>query len=503
MRWAFAVVALASGVVHAEPEVADVAPEAAAATPPTGYGALPGGLHVASAETPDAGTAGVSLVGGYGYRKGLLGPDHTLNRAIGQVALAYAPIAPHVIALSLDGRYDKHSGLSGMSDDGYVGDPHLLVRLAKPFGTVSLGGQVGIWVPGKNAPSIVAAATSVDLRGLLSVAAGPGTLSLDAGFRIDNSASSVDHPEQLSVEDRASLGVSDYHAALLGVQYRLRTGKRAWLAFEASTDIFVGSGAPGPIVRGGVLAGIAVTDAIAVVAFLEGAKVPGLKYSDVMAGQVTLIPYEPIVTAGLGLQAHFGAKRGTAVHVNERPELIEVPETADVSGTVVDDLGKPVVGAKVTVKLTNHTGDAVTDDKGAWSVGKLPIGKTVGGKTVLDDTGAEITAEVEGKKPGKTTVVLAKGPNAVGKLTLDPLLPPGQLRAVITNLGTSKPVAGATVKIEPGGLSATSGPDGKFTIDLAPGQYKITVTAQGLAPQQLDVTIEQNGVAIKNIDMHK
>ena len=92
-----------------------------------------------------------------------------------------------------------------------------------------------------------------------------------------------------------------------------------------------------------------------------------------------------------------------------------------------------------------------------------------------------------------------------GTFTLEvvSVLPPGQLRGVILNLGNSRPVAGATVEIEPGSITATSGADGKFTVDLPPGHYKLTVTAKGLAQQQLDVTIDPNGVAIKNIDMHK
>ena len=41
------------------------------------------------------------------------------------------------------------------------------------------------------------------------------------------------------------------------------------------------------------MAGINVSDAITIVGFIEGAKVPGMSYSDVMAGNVVLIPYEP------------------------------------------------------------------------------------------------------------------------------------------------------------------------------------------------------------------
>jgi hypothetical protein len=226
-----------------------------------------------------------------------------------------------------------------------------------------------------------------------------------------------------------------------------------------------------------------------------------------MAGDVVLVPYEPVITGGVGLEVRFGGRTPAAgrghVGQNAEPVPVVVVETADVTGLVVDDGGKPVVGAKVTVRLKNYTGTAVSDDKGSYVIAKLPIGKTVNGKTDLDDTGAEIAVEVANKKPGSATLLLTRGVNAMPRITLDPMLPPGQLRAVIINVGTSRPVAGATVTIEPGGVTATSGTDGKFTVDLAPGHYKITVTAKGLAQQQLDVNIDPNGVAIKNIDMHK
>jgi hypothetical protein len=471
-----------------------------------GYGALPGGMHVAAAETLPVGTVELGLLSGFGYRPGLLAKDHTLDRAIGAIAVAYAPVASLAVALAFDGRYDKHQGFAGMTDDGLVGDPHLLVRLAAPSGKVSFGGQLGVWVPGKDAPSIAGSAISVDARALVSFEAGFGTLSASAGFRLDNSAKSVEQRTRLSVEDQVSLGVSDYSAALAGASLRMPVGPRAYVVLEASADAFVGSGAPGPILRGGGLFGVALSDAVSIIGYLEGAKVPSLKYSDVAQNKITLVPYEPLITGGLGLQARFGGPKrdaGSDFAKNPKKDPVVVLETADVTGAVVDDAGRPVVGAEVRVKLKNNTGKAVSDDRGIYTVTRLPIGKTVDGKTELDDTGAEISAEVSNKKPGTETLILTRGSNTVPRITLDPMLPPGQLRAVIINVATSRPVPNATVTIEPGGTTATSGTDGKFTVDLPPGHYRITVTAKGLAQQQLDVNIDPNGVAIKNIDMHR
>lgn len=507
-RWAISASLLLAGGAHAQP--ADVAASAEsveiAPAQHIGHGALPGGLHVATAENLPTGTVELALLSGFGTRKGLLGTDHRFNRAIGDVAVAYAPLANLAVGLSFDGRYDKHSG-GDFKDDGWVGDPHLFVRGMAPFGRLSLGAQVGLWVPGKDAPSIVTSALSFDARAMLSVDAGFGVLSVNAGFRVDNSAESVDEREKLSRSDQVSLGVSDFNAALVGAQLRIPFG-RAYLGVEGSADIFTGSGAPGPIVRGGALVGVTLNEHFAVVGYVEAAHVPDSEYRNTEMTELVLIPFESSITGGLGLQAQFGgparASAATSRVVrNETATPVTVVETADVGGTIVDDAGKPVVGAKVTVKLKTHTGTATSDDKGAFVVTALPIGKTVDGKTELDDTGAEVTVEVANKKPATATLTLTRGVNAMPKIALEPLLPPGQLRAVIINVGNSRPVAGATVTIDPGGTVATSGPDGKFTVDLPPGKYKITVNARGLAQQQLDVTIEQNGVAIKNIELHK
>ena len=525
-RWGILAVSLVTsfttvGVARAQGPDASVTAAAPADDGPTepdtanpirlGYAAMPGGQHVSTAEALAPGTFSFAGLSGFGYRKSLLSATHTFDRALGDLAVSYVPVRHLTLGLSLDGRYDRHSGFQTMSDDGFVGDPHILVRYAAPVsatGKVMLGAQANVWLPGKNAPSVVGSATSVDARALLSFDVGVGLLTANAGFRLDNSANSIDNPARLSVEDQVSLGDSKYNAALAGLSLRVPVGARAYVNLEGSTDVFVGSGAPSPIYRGTATFGVAVGDTVTLLAFVEGAKVPGIHYADAMNDLVPLVPYEPNITGGIGLQARFGAARHPVrplgeVVTNAKPNPVTVIETADVSGIVFDDAGKPVVAANVTVKLKNHTGTAVTDSRGAYTIAKLPIGQTVDGKTDLDDTGAEVTAELPNKKPATVTLTLAKGANAVPPLALESALPPGELRGVIRNVRNGQPIANGTVTVEPGGATATTGSDGLFSLQLPPGHYKITVTAKGLAQQQLDVDIAKNGVAIKNIDMHR
>lgn len=501
----------------AEPDVtaSSSVEQAGAPSQAIGYGAMPGGLHTPSGETLPSGAVEVATLGGFGWRTGLLGSDHRFGRAIGNLAVAFGATPAISIGLSLDGRYDKHFGLTPSGDDGYVGDPHLLVRAAKASGNLRFGGQLGIWVPGKDAPSIAASAISIDARALVSLKAGPGLVSFNAGFRLDNSAKSVDDPTKLSLQDRVSLGVSEFHAVVAGAQLSVPSGK-LFFGAEASLDLFVGKGstpagtmaahtAPGPLVRFGASAGYHLTPEWSALVYVEGAKVPSITTAEVQANDLRLVAYEPLITGGLGLAARFGGpkgRRGTIVDNTVKSD-VEVIETADVSGEVVDETGKPVAGAKVLVRLKAKTGNAVTDDKGKWGVERLPIGKTVKGATTLDDTGAEVSVELDGKKAAKVTLTLVKGANTAPKISLDPVLPSGQLRAVVRSNVTGKPLPGATVKVEPGGKTATAGADGTFEVDLDPGQYKITVSSPGLADQQLDVTIDPNGVAIKNIELHR
>jgi len=530
-------VGVSNGTVRAQGDVAATADEPASGAAPADnvvYGALPGGIHVPGAEVLPKGTGEVGLLSGVGYRPGLLGSNEKFTRLIGDVAAAFGVTDFLAIGLSLDGRYDRHTGGMPSPDDGYVGDPHLNIRLGKASGKNSFGAQLGLWVPGKNAPSIAAGATSVDFRGLATLGLGSAKLSIAAGFRLDNSASSIDDLSKLSLQDRVSLGASNYHAILGGAQLMIPAGK-AWVGLESSLEAYIGGPAATPdktngaalaegslLIRGGATLGLRFNEQWSGIVYVEAAKSPGITATQVANASIPIIPYEPIITGGLGIQASFGGRGHTGppppTPCWEKPEGCtpdKQPLFGDIVGTVTDDTGKPIVGAKVSVKghvyAEGGPGPATTDDKGAYKLNvrigtrtKTPSKAGPVTDEKVDETSVDVAVELADKKPGKATVDQPKaGENTVAPIKLEPLLPPGQLKVLVRDLKTAKPIAGAQVVIETTDKKFTSGDDGVGQLDLAPGSYKIKVTAPNYSPQELDVQIDPNGVVFKNIDLRK
>lgn len=489
----------------------------------TTYHAMPGGVDVASASTLPAGRVAVELFSGVGYRPGLLGEDHRFVRALGEIAGAYGVVDSFTVAFSLEGYYDRHNGfpsgdLSGCGptcESGWVGAPHLYARFATPVGPVALGAQLDIWVPGDVAPSMKLDATSVEARALASLPTGPATLSLDAGFHLDNSANSIDYISQLSVPDRVSFGISNYNAVVAGAQIAYPLGSRASLAAETSFVAFVG----GPselregrwLVRGALVGAVHIGANWSAAAFVEAIKSPGVLGSQASMAAIPIIPYEPMIVGGFAVTLQVGATKPTAPPPCwETPAgcpTDEQPLFGEVTGTIVDEDGTPVPGANVTItgKTYPETASATTSQDGSYTIPNVRVGRRVttptkmGPKTdtKLDEVGLELHVELSGYEIGRATIGKPKqGANSGPKLALQKTLPPGQVRGVVRS-GRGKPISGATVSVSPGDRTAESGADGTFAIDLAPGNYKVKVHAQGFRDQELDVTIDANGVALK------
>jgi hypothetical protein len=86
-------------------------------------------------------------------------------------------------------------------------------------------------------------------------------------------------------------------------------------------------------------------------------------------------------------------------------------------------------------------------------------------------------------------------------VSLERLLPPGQLRGLVRSL-TGRPLA-AELTIEPGGLRTRCDARGQFEIDLPPGEYVVSITAPRHKRQSRRVKVEEDGVTIVNVDLRR
>ncbi len=140
---------------------------------------LPGVIRVAS---PVSAPKGVAVAGalGYGFTEAQPGESGSHTRILGVLSASLRPMDWLAFALRLDGRYDRHPDDGMGTDDGWVGDPRLYVRAGTTVaGPLSLGGQVVLWLPGADAPSVVFGATSLDFQGLASLHPAGSGLDLD------------------------------------------------------------------------------------------------------------------------------------------------------------------------------------------------------------------------------------------------------------------------------------------------------------------------------------
>jgi hypothetical protein len=522
MRWWRVVVCAVASVAHADADPLPIV-----------QSAMPSGVHVARAETLDQGVAVVQVVSGLGYRRGLLGSDHSLVRALANVAGAYGITPTLTVGLSLDGYYDRHAGFptgpsSGCGDtceEGYVGAPHLSGRYVRRVGDVAVGAHAELWIPGDQMPSLKLGATSLELRGLVSLHVGPGLLSIDAGLRLDNTGKTTNDIVSLTVPDRVSYGSSDYHALVAGLHYAVIVSSRLWVAGESSVARFIGRPPAGRadledgrwLARLGGSVGYAFTPHWHAIAFIDAVKSPGVLDTQAMANEIPLIPYEPVLTTGLGVQARFGggsaspsradAQRRSCWDTPAGCESEEQPLVGAIAGTVLDDDGKPLGGATVTItgKATGVSAMATTSADGTYAITNIRLGKrtltpTRIGPTstdTLEETELEMRIEADGRDPVVSRITAPKpGQNAVPAVTLQPTLPSGQVKGIVrTRRG--EPIANAVIDVVPGEATAISGVDGTFAIDLVPGTYKVTAKAPGYKAQQLQVTIDPNGVSLK------
>jgi hypothetical protein len=208
--------------------------------------ALPGLVNVPVAGTARTGAA-LAASGGYGYTEGVLGTGGHHDRLFGTLAGSVRPTSWLAFALRFDGRYDHDSDPAGGNASGFVGDPRAFVRVGTDFASgLRLGAQLGLWLPGDKAPSLVFKAATLDLTAMAAYApdGSPLVLAIHAGGRWDNSAASVPDASRLSGSERLELGINAASGILSGVGASYHVSKRVELLGDVSADWLVGSSAP-------------------------------------------------------------------------------------------------------------------------------------------------------------------------------------------------------------------------------------------------------------------
>ena len=489
----------------------EAAPVAATATVPTpeiradlGNNALPGGEHIADAAVMRTGEFGAAFSGMFGFRDGLLSPGHKMRRGAGSLALSYTPLAWLTLALEFDGRYDKHYGASttgsSLEDSGLVGDPHIFARAVRRISDASdspsIGLQLNIAAPGQNAPSIVLSAISIDARFLLTGVFRSTHYTLNVGGKLDNSANSVTNPQDLSLSDQVSLGVSQWNSIVAGARLWRPLGPIR-LGVEVEATKFVGSGAPGTSLFSAVEAYYDLSPTWTATAFIGGTVLPA---PTIVMNTVPLIPYDPSFIIGLGLETRFGiaapiAKKSGSTSTVEPEAVVTAAATASLKGKVTDENGAPIPGASVTV--TSHDGTSktiTTDDDGSYHVDELPLGR------------ATRTVDAPDRTPSTTELTLTGGDNAVPAAMLQKKAPAGELKFFVRSFTGKGIVADIEVVAKSGGVpkQLTTAADGSAELDVEPGAYQVKVSAAGYKTQtRPSVVVELNGTSLVNIDLRK
>jgi hypothetical protein len=456
--------------------------------------AMPGILRVDDALPAPSGIA-LSVGSGYGYTGAELDDGDTHHRGSGRLVVSYPVLPALSVALRFDGRYDKHQGTVGGSDDGWVGDPRLIGRFQHTFSdTLSAGLQLGFWAPSSDVPSIDIDALSIEGVGALTYSAPTGAyhVSLNAGYRVDRSAASVEESERLSLADRLSLGLSDFNAVLFGVGASYKVGKAELLA-EWSLDYLHGKGKPSfsqSPMRIGAGARFPLTDTVALFGQAD------FRLSSVDAAEVmtSLLPFEPKIQALFGMNMRFGADKPPVqeqiIVVDDKKDDVPPPPppTMPFQG-VIKSGGTPVANASLV--LRDKDGNEKTGQTGAD--GSFTIDEVLLGAVTL-------TIKADGFEDKQETVNLAEGSVAV-EISLEAVLPPGQLRGLVRSF-KGKGLK-AELRIMPSNQTLETAADGSFELDLPPGDYDVTVTVQGFKEQTRQIHIDDGGVTIMNVDLRK
>jgi hypothetical protein len=440
---------------------------------------------------------------GYGLTESRRLVPSATHRLAGGLAASVSPFDWLGFGLRLDGRLELHGDDGNGSHTSGFGDPRLFARAGYALDPEwSIGGELLAWSPGSEAPSFVAAATSVDARvlGAYQPKALPFQLFASVGARLDNSSEIAPVRSRMRPSDIQTLGVSDSHAILgaLGALYIVDPAVQVF--GELSGDILVGSKAPtftdSPLraIGGGRWQFAENFQA-------EGSAVISLSTRPSLGPNAAWVPIEPRVLILFGVSytwSPFTAPPPAPTEPDNKtaikqPEEKPQPKLASVQGVIVDEQGQPVPDVRVTLTAADGTHqEAITDGDGKYKFEKVPYGTAQLEAHAVGFTKQQWEADIS------QPTIESKAPAA-----LAPRLDVGVLRGLVRSFDSTPLVGHVSVRDTRGKLvqERDCSADGRFELELPPGQYKVSIEAPGFRNHTQTMRIKGNGVSVLNADM--
>ena len=168
-------------------------------------------------------------------------------------------------------------------------------------------------------------------------------------------------------------------------------------------------------------------------------------------------------------------------------------KVAHLQGRIIDAQGQAVPDVKVKLVAADGSElEAISDGEGKYQFDNVPFGAT------------ELEAHAVGFATRRwQTQVSEAEVTEQSPLALEQAIKVGVLRGLVRSFD-SKPLKARISVTNARGKqvhTSDSGDDGRFELELPPGQYKVSVEAPGFKKHMQAVRIKGNGVSVLNADM--
>ena len=184
--------------------------------------------------------------------------------------------------------------------------------------------------------------------------------------------------------------------------------------------------------------------------------------------------------------------------LDPRPEVVEreIVKTIEVAPETPPAPPPPAEGTVAGRVVSSPGGAPVADARIAYANGRsVQLGDAQGrfGSYVLPEGKVKLTVSAERYLPStvEVEVIAGKATPLDIELRPDPSKQPGTL-VVVVNDAKGRPIDARISVGEPANRSGMTGPDGRFSFEVLPGTYPITVTADGLPSETRDATVQAN-----------